>query len=615
MSDHFGDIADQIGTRGPSAADDDGSDVTTTDPDPTQPTDRSDSGGTSTDRARRSSGGSSRSQTETVRGDVTIGGARSVERAAQLDQSDFDFTSPRSGATRTVERAAQIEDVDFTPTGISGARTVERAAQIDQSDADFGSDNLGTIADARIPGTDMTVLDAADRGDSAFRDRVVEPVAATGRRAGEADIPVGPGGAIEGSEERGQLGEDFGRSAAQALNLPGFAGGVLRAGPRIARAQGDPDAARRAASAGADLGREGATFARENPLRAGAIGGGFLAGAGAVTGTARATRAGARRARESDFDFDLSGFAADTRAQTGAGRTRGRTEESGSPSTSGSDSVTISADDLSPTAATADPTRGGRFGTRPTAGRHPQDPGRTVDPPSGAGTSISTEGRGLGFRTARTEQRTAQIPRDPLDTGRGGVPTGESLGGLLGFSDAAAAGFAGLSTAAQLGGQGQAQTPAVTDGFETPFELRGTGATGTGTDTTPETGTGTDTDPFAGAGADSDIASMIGIGGRTDVGTRTGTQTAQRTAQQQTPALQDPTLSDPTQTGFRPIRTTTRTPPRTPPEFPVPEADTGEIADPALDRADALFDTGIADPDDLNPFGDIERAFDEWGGR
>lgn len=160
MSDRdFGNIADQIGTRGPSAADGDSSRATTTDPDPTQPTERGSQ--TPVERARSGSSRSSRSRTETVRSDVTIGGASTVERAAQLQQADVDFTETRIGGgqtveraaqieqagvdftdtriggARTVERAAQIQDVDFTPTAISGARTVERAAQIDQSGVSF----------------------------------------------------------------------------------------------------------------------------------------------------------------------------------------------------------------------------------------------------------------------------------------------------------------------------------------------------------------------------------------------------------------------------------------------------------------------------------------------
>lgn len=580
----YGDIADQIGTRGPSEADRDR--ATTTDPDPTQPRDRDDDGGTATDRARSRSSSSSPSEPETQ----TIGATATVERAAQLDHSDFDFTDARSGAFATVERAAQIQDADFTPTGISGARTVERAAQIDQQGVDFTGDDLGTIADARIPGTDTTVIEGVDRADRAFRDRVVDPAAAVGRRAGEMDIPVGPAGGIEGSERRGQLGEDFGRSAAQALNVPGFAAGVLRAAPRVARAEGEPDAARRAATAGRQLGGEAATFARENPLRTAAMGGGFLAGAGAVTGAARATRAGARRARETDLDLELGAFRTDQRAQLD-GRTR--TRDTDTP-TAGEDTVTIGADDLSPIGARADPLRGGRFGTEPTGGRAPQDPGvgpSTTPEPAGGGA-------GLGFRTAQTERGTARVVPDPLDTAGGATPTGQSLGGLLGFSDAAAASFAGLTIGAQLGRQQQAETPSIAEAFDPSREIVGTGAAGTGVDMTPEFGTGTDTDPLVDTGTDDGTAAMTGIGARTGPGTRTATDTAL-----DTPQLQTPTLRDLTTTGA-PTQPTTRPPGRPPGPrrvpTPRPELDDGddEELEAVFDADDELFDTGILDADE-----------------
>ncbi|QIO22409.1 hypothetical protein [Haloarcula sp. JP-L23] len=109
------------------------------------------------------------------------------------------------------------------------------------------------------------------------------------------------------------------------------------------------------------------------------------------------------RRRAGEFRRDESGQLGRSRA----GESDGSSGSGGSSDTT----PTISAEDLSGSRATVDPTRGGRFGTRPTGGRSPESrPERIAEGEPGAGNV-------RGFRSAETEQQRGGVAAD-----RGRVP-------------------------------------------------------------------------------------------------------------------------------------------------------------------------------------------------
>ena len=610
MSDDqdLGDIVDVGGSRVVDDDDDSGSSSSTS------------TGGRRTNIGSGSTGGRG-SVDRTDPSSVPSSSGGSTSSPGAVSQRARDLTR---GAGPTLDESETVTTAD-----------VESVSPPDSGGSDTDSDSRGTIADARVPGTDSTVLDVADRADSAFQERVVEPAAGLGRDAGEADLPVGPGGAVEGSDERGQLGADFGRSAAQAVNVPGFVAGALRAGPEIAQTQGDPERARRGVEAGAELGGEAAGFAADNPLRAGAMTGGFLAGAGAATGAARVAGRATGRSRTQGDDIvdaadtspqpqpgtggtgtvldpsdirqpasqptgsasgvdrirrELDDLLGDQRGQLGAGRQRQRPDDGGGGG-SGSGPSRPTSDELlegSPRDRIGDDIMGRQ--------RQALDDAQgTFD---GAGDPIAPRGGG-----GRGTSPGSRIPRDPLDT-RGGR-TSDGTG--LGLTDAAVAGGA---TGQSVGGL--LDSPA--GGAETGDFL---GADdGTAADPTPDVGDilvgdGTQTGTETGTGAEETVRSGLGL--------RESAVTGQREAQQQRTggrqraspartfgdpfgglrdAFGDPTVGD----GGRPGRPTPGSPrPRTrrgPPRVGVSDGE-DELLEIDSEFDDALIDSGIADAEDL----------------
>jgi hypothetical protein len=297
------------------------------------------------------------------------------------------------------------------------------------------------------------------------------------------------------------------------------------------------------------------------------------------------------------------------------------------------DSVTITSDDLSGQTTIDDPTRGGRFGSRTTGGRSPDDPGRAVDPDPDAGTS--DPGSGLGFRspdtetpTARTYRSTPQepdfggltgatqrldgdfsVPRDPLDT-RGGLfgrpDTPGLVGGTLGAG--AATDTAAQTLAEQAQGSDLDTTPStgldVAPGSGLGFDV------GLGIDDDTDTGVGPDTDVGPGVGEDTftGVDEDLFVSGSTRVGTETTPQTIPQTRQDLTTRL---TTDLGTTTGFG-TRIDIDVPniPR-PPTIPDldPDEDDEELRF-ASDRSDRTFDSGIADAEDIggDSFADIDES-------
>ena len=523
------------------------------------------------------------------------------------DEMEFEATG--GGVTARPTREARQEFVDErTPD------PVERQREEDEEE-------LGTIADAPIPATDSTALDALDRGGDIWREQITDRAASAGRTAGEADIPVGPAGPVEGSEARGQLGEDFGRTAAASLNVPAFGAGVLRVGGQVDEFAGDPDRARQAAAGGAQVAGEAGTFARENPGRAAAMTGGFLAGAGIATGASRLVRSPTTRTTEPDapttqtpdtqpgtggtgtlldpsdvrqpasqpqtvadgglssqIQRELDSFLADTRGQVGTGRTRQRPDQ---PDTGGGIRSPSEGRDVlggSPRdRLSGDVTRRQRQDLETARGTFDMSP----DPIAARGTD-----RGLSPGS--------RVPRDPLDTRGGRVPDGSSGLTPADIGLGGAAGFTGLTGASD-----------ATDdmlGFDVETMLTPDSRTGT----TPEQRTGptpdTTTGPDTGQATGQDRGVMTMLREDTALSPRTGAATRSSAATTDESVFGEPGQADPTgRPGARP-RPRPRPRPRDGVGLPLPDDD--DETEAAFDADDAVFETGILDGDEA-----LEDAF------
>ena len=561
----------------------------------------------------RSTGGSSRGggvdRSGVVSDDYNSGGpsTRTVSGATTVASETTDGDSPYS----------RVPDAP-TPT----AQTIT-IPQVRDPGGDSGGE-YGTIADARIPGTDSSVIDALDRGGEIYRDEVTDRAASLGRQAGETDLLIGPAGGIEGSEERGQVYADFGRSAAASLNVPAFGADTLRIGAAIGEFSGNPDRAREAAEAGEQAAREGAAFAQNNPARAGAMFGGALLGgfglARAATGASRAVRATRSTTRTPDLDTttaqtitpqpgtggtgtlldpsdvrqpasnprptggggrvpsqiqrELDDFLADTRGQTGAGRTRQRPEQ---PDTGGGIRSPQEGRDVlggSPRdRLSGDVTRRQRQDLDTARGDFELSP----DP-------IAARGSDRGLSPG------SRVPRDPLDTRGGRIPDGSSGLTPADIGLGGGAGFAGLS----------ADTDATGDLFG--FELGGALGTGSDTDTTPDqrsgttpdSGTGTD----SGLGTDEGTAMLTALRGRTALSPRAGADERVRGLMDMAAgSVGDPTQADPTGRTGRPATTPTR-PPR-PPQFDLEGDSIGDDGERFEEEiGEEIFGTGIVSGED-----------------
>jgi hypothetical protein len=430
-------------------------------------------------------------------------------------------------ATRPVDAEVMVDSV--TPSSNPGRGIEPTDPSVDTERPSVAGD--GPLASVDIPGTDTDLgggLDALSRG---YRETVADPFADLARRSGERDIALGPAGAIEGSERRGQLAADASRSVSSLFNIPGAAALGVRAvdeaniqsepafpgGPVMLT--GDPDRTERQAEAGREAAEAGVEFAAENPDRAGAFAlGGVLGGVGvgAASRTARVGIRGVRGGSAADdvaptpapesglggrgtgsvldpadvqqpasnpapsstvgrFRRDLDDLLGDERGQLGAGRQRRRRPDTD--------------DEVTPDPTTRDPSREivegsprdrissditGRQRSDLDATRGTFDAGDAIDP--------------IGTGTRRTTGGSRRIPRDPLDTSGGRSPPG---GGFIGGIGATVGTGAALSTAA-------GQEPAVS-AFDDDLEVADLD-----TDTAVGPGIGPDTDIGPDTGADTD---------------------------------------------------------------------------------------------------------------
>jgi hypothetical protein len=228
---------------------------------------------------------------ETVSGSTEIDVSTGAGSPGGIDNPQISGTTPRE------ELGAQNLGGEAEPISIAGD---------------------GPLASASIPGTDADVGGVLDAGSRQFEQTITNPAADTFRQAGERDIVLGPAGAIEGSEARGQLAEDFGRAAVGAGNVPAFGAigvravdeAILQSGPGAAPGSvaitGDPERTERTGEVAQTAIDEGAEFAAENPGRAGAfVAGGVAGGVGAGLAGRAAVRGGrsvASRAARSSAD-------------------------------------------------------------------------------------------------------------------------------------------------------------------------------------------------------------------------------------------------------------------------------------------------------------------------
>jgi hypothetical protein len=407
---------------------------------------------------------------------------------------------------------------------------------------------------------------------------VTDPVGETFRRTGERDIALGAGGAgVEGSEARGQLFEDFGRSAAGALNAPAFgAAGVrlldetsIQAEPAFPGGPitltGDPARTEATAEAGREAAGEGAEFAAENPGRTAAIGAGAIAGGFGAGAASRGILRGGRSASRTTGST-VDDIAPERVPEPGTGGTGSvldpsdiRQPRSRPTGTSGSGSTTgrVRADGGS----TAGRVRAefddflrderGQVGTgrrrqRPdsddvTPDPTSRDPSREIvqgsprDRISGDITrrtrSDLEQGRGTVDTTTDpiaprgTDRGTAvgsRVPRDPLDTRGGRTPTGTDDIGAIEVGVGAGGVGQGLRSGAEDVLTGDAVEQGTRSGFDSGLgiDTGGTdldGASGVTIADITITGTGDDTGTDATGGT--------GVGSR-----GTGRQTVRSTA-------------------------------------------------------------------------------------
>ncbi|MGB9954684.1 hypothetical protein ACOZ4F_20020 [Haloarcula marismortui] len=457
------------------------------------------------------------------------------------------------------------------------------------------------------------------------------------------DLARGDAGQRSDSVQLERFGEGSARGAGGVLNLPALgATGVdateftVEAGEQTVEGDGE-EFAGEATEAAALRAGQGAEFASSNPTRfTGQIAGGALAstaafGAGRAVAGARGAKAagvaiqpgeevlktalrGTRAARRAtpdtpdtpDLPDSLKRFIDDTRAQQQFGS---RSDSDTSPSTD-TETTTITAEDLGSTRARADPTRGGRFGSRPTGGREAD-----VDTRQGSGESTN-----MGFRSAETEQ---QRGGTAADSGR---KPGQDLREQAqqqevtqpprtpGRSSTAAAAGVGAGVGAGADALvGQAEQSAVEDVFDgSAFDS----ATGT------ELGIGSDTGFEFGQRFDTETRTEFGSEGRTELGTETRTEVGTETRQD---AGQELGTEIGTEVGTE-IGTETRTEQRM--EFGAElgfdtgtrtetDVDLGDVFDDEPPRvnfgaADRVFDTGVVQSlDDLDSGGsDALDGFD-----
>jgi hypothetical protein len=252
---------------------------------------------------------------------------------AETDELNFEATS--NGVEVTPDRQRNRR-----PTGEFGRGSMGTSFETPAEQVSLSGD--GPIAGTGIPGTDTTIGGALDTGAREFDERVVDPAADLSRRAGERDLVLGAGGtSVEGSQARGQLAEDFGRSAAGALNIPAFGAIGVRGVDEAIRQSGrggpgtsialtsDPERTERTGELTQEAGSAAVEFAQENPARTGAfVAGGVAGGLGAglaARGATRGARGAGRAIRNADTsDLQIRSFLDDTRGQRTIQRQRER---------------------------------------------------------------------------------------------------------------------------------------------------------------------------------------------------------------------------------------------------------------------------------------------------